>query len=122
MRPPGKTWRRAASVLIAVLVAVSSLVFGALPAHAGSHRVGYDEGLGFLGAYSTDFDGRQSGDPNLTSAVALFVWSVADPGGPAEYWRPRLLVLTVVVRHEYLRQHRLVQTLIGDASGAAQDA
>ncbi len=124
MRPPGRTWRRAASVLIAVLVAVSSLVFGALPAHAGSHGVGYDEGLGFLGAYSTDLDGRQaycidlganspfgptsgpqtvtsldslsrqdlaqlnyvlyrwgqSGDPNLTSAVALFVWSVADPG------------------------------------------
>ncbi|MBN9178793.1 MAG: hypothetical protein J0I43_15680 [Microbacterium sp.] len=60
MRPPGRTWRRAASVLIAVLVAVSSLVFGALPAHAGSHGVGYDEGLGFLGAYSTNVDGRQA--------------------------------------------------------------
>ncbi len=124
MRPPGRTWRRAASVLIAVLVAVSSLVFGAVPAHAGSHGVGYDGDLGFLGAYATDVDGRQaycidlganapfgptsgpqtvtsldslsrqdlaqlnyvlerwgqSNDPNLTAAVALYVWSVADPG------------------------------------------
>ncbi|MCS5729449.1 hypothetical protein N1031_06710 [Herbiconiux moechotypicola] len=113
-----------ASLLVVLLVAAGSVVLGTSSAHAGSHGVGYDEGLGFLGAYSTDIDGRQaycidlgadapfgqtsgpqtvgsldslsrqqlaelnyvldrwgqSGDPNITAAVALYVWSVADPG------------------------------------------
>ena len=123
-RPPGSLWRRMAALLIVLLVASGSVVLGTSPAHAGSHGAGYDEGLGFLGAYSTDIDGRQaycidlgasapfgqtsgpqtvssldslsrqqlaelnyvldrwgqSGDPNIAAAVALYVWSVADPG------------------------------------------
>lgn len=122
-RPLG-TMRSIAAALVAFLVLTASLLVGALPAHAGSHGVGYDEGLGFIGVYSTDVDGRQaycidlgadapfgqtnpaqtvtsldslsrqqlaelnyvldrwgqSGDPTITSAVALFVWSVTDPG------------------------------------------
>lgn len=122
--PPGSLWRRMASLLVVLLVAAGSVVLGTSPAHAGSHGAGYDEGLGFLGAYSTDIDGRQaycidlgeaapsaqtsgpqtvgsldslsrqqlaelnyvldrwgqSSDPNITAAVALYVWSVADPG------------------------------------------
>ncbi|HAJ16653.1 MAG TPA: hypothetical protein DCL57_00885, partial [Microbacterium sp.] len=122
--PPGSLWRHIAPLLVVLLVAAGSIVLGASPAHAGSHGAGYDEGLGFLGAYSTDVDGRQaycidlgaaapfgqtsgphtvgsldslsrqqlaelnyvldrwgqSGDPNITAAVALYVWSVADPG------------------------------------------
>lgn len=116
--------RSVVAALVAFLVLTASLLVSALPAHAGSHGVGYDEGLGFIGAYSTDVDGRQaycidlganapfgqtnpaqtvtsldalsrqqlaelnyvldrwgqSGDPTITSAVALFVWSVTDPG------------------------------------------
>lgn len=122
--PPGGVWRRMASLLVVLLVAAGSVVLGTSPAYAASHGAGYDEGLGFLGAYSTDVDGRQaycidlgaaapfdqtsgpqtvgsldslsrqqlaelnyvldrwgqSSDPNITAAVALYVWSVADPG------------------------------------------
>ena len=122
--PPGGLWRHIAALLVVLLVAAGSIVLGASPAHAASHGAGYDEGLGFLGAYNTDVDGRQaycidlganapfgqtsgpqtvgsldslsrqqlaelnyvldrwgqSGDPNITAAVALYVWSVADPG------------------------------------------
>lgn len=124
--PPGVSGavRRVVSLVVAVLIAFGTLLVGASPAQAGSHGAGYDGGAGFLGAYSTDIDGRQgycidlgaaspfgqtsgpqtvtsldslsrqqlaelnyvlarwgqSGDANLTAAVALYVWAVVDPG------------------------------------------
>lgn len=124
--PPGVSGavRRVGSLAVAVLIAFGTLLVGASPAQAGSHGAGYDGEDGFLGAYSTDIDGRQgycidlgaaspfgqtagpqtvtsldslsrqqlaelnfvlarwgqSGDPNLTAAVALYAWAVADPG------------------------------------------
>jgi len=112
------------SVLLALFLLAGSLALNAPAAHAGSLGVGYDIGMGFLGAYNTDVDGRQaycadldaaspfaqtsgpetitsldslsrqqvaelnyvldrwgqSGDANVTSAVALYVWSVTSAG------------------------------------------
>lgn len=122
--PPPITLRRMLSVLVALLLLAGTFTFGIAPAYAGSQGVGYDIGLGFLGAYNTDVDGRQaycadlgapapfgqtsgpetitamdslsrqqlaelnfalnrwgqSGDRNITAAVALFTWSITDPG------------------------------------------
>ncbi|WP_026937897.1 hypothetical protein [Gulosibacter molinativorax] len=116
--------RRWLSVLLALFLLAGSLALNAPAAHAGSLGVGYDIGMGFLGAYNTDVDGRQaycadldadspfaqtsgpetitsldslsrqqlaelnyvldrwgqSGDANVTSAVALYVWSVTSAG------------------------------------------
>ena len=122
--PPRRGVRRWLSVLLALFLLAGSLALNAPAAHAGSLGVGYDIGLGFLGAYNTDVDGRQaycadldavspfaqtygpetvtsldslsrqqlaelnyvldrwgqSGDPNTTAAVALFVWSITSAG------------------------------------------
>jgi len=122
--PPLTALRRALSVLVALLLMAGTFTLTASPAYAGSEGVGYDIGLGFLGAYNTDVDGRQaycadlgapapfgqtsgpetitamdslshqqlaelnfvldrwgqSGDRNITAAVALFTWSITDPG------------------------------------------
>lgn len=122
--PPPTRLRRWLSVLLALFLLAGSVALTAPPAHAGSLGVGYDIGVGFLGAYNTDVDGRQaycadlgsnspfsqtygpetitsldslsrqqlaelnyvldrwgqSGDPNVTAAVALLVWSITDPG------------------------------------------
>ena len=122
--PPRRGVRRWLSVLLALFLLAGSLALNAPAAHAGSLGVGYDIGMGFLGAYNTDVDGRQaycadldavspfaqtygpetvtsldslsrqqlaelnyvmdrwgqSGDPNVTSAVALYVWSVTSAG------------------------------------------
>lgn len=58
--PPSGLWRRMASLLVVFLVAASTLVLGTVPAQAGSRGVGYEGTLGFIGAYSTDVDGRQA--------------------------------------------------------------
>jgi hypothetical protein len=124
-RPPGGVIGRTIAALAVLLVALAgSVLLGVAPAHAASHGVGYDDGLNYIGAYSTDVDGRQaycidlgaaapfaqtsqaqtvtsldslsrpelaqlnyvldrwgqSGDPNVTSAVALYVWSVSSAG------------------------------------------
>ncbi|WP_157517864.1 hypothetical protein [Microbacterium resistens] len=122
--PPPTALRRVLSVLVALLLMASTFTLTAPPAYAGSEGVGYNIGLGFLGAYNTDVDGRQaycadlgapapfgqtsgphtitsldsltrqqlaelnfvldrwgqSGDRNITAAVALFTWSITDPG------------------------------------------
>jgi len=127
--PPGRrrgTRQRFATVLAVVAGLLASMSLGVAPAHAGSHGVGYDSALGFIGAYNTgqnsdgtqaycmdpgvlapfsptgggqvvsSFDSMsprqlaelnyvlskwgQSSDPNVTAAVALYTWSVADPG------------------------------------------
>ncbi len=122
--PPPTVLRRVLSVVVALLLTVGTFTLGTAPAYAGSDGVGYNIGLGFLGAYNTDVDGRQaycadlgapapfgqtsgpytitsldsltrqqlaelnfvmdrwgqSGDRNITAAVALFVWSITDPG------------------------------------------
>jgi hypothetical protein len=122
--PPRTGVRRWLSVLLALFLLAGSFALNAPAAHAGSLGVGYDIGMGFLGAYNTDVDGRQaycadldadspfaqtygpetitsldslsrqqlaelnyvldrwgqSGDPNTTAAVALFVWSVTSAG------------------------------------------
>ena len=122
--PPPTRLRRWLSVLLALFLLAGSFALTTPPAHAGSLGVGYDIGMGFLGAYNTDVDGRQaycadldapspfaqtygpetitsldslsrqqlaelnyvmdrwgqSGDPNVTAAVALFVWSHTSAG------------------------------------------
>ncbi len=122
--PPPARLRRWLSVLLALFLLAGSFALTTPPAHAGSLGVGYDIGMGFLGAYNTDVDGRQaycadldarspfaqtygpetitsldslsrqqlaqlnyvmdrwgqSGDPNVTAAVALFVWSHTSAG------------------------------------------
>lgn len=122
--PPPTALRRVLSVLVALLLMTGMFTLAAPPAYAGSEGVGYDIGLGFLGAYNTDVDGRQaycadlgapapfgqtsgphtitsfdsvsrqglaelnfvldrwgqSSDRNITAAVALFTWSITDPG------------------------------------------
>lgn len=122
--PPRTGVRRWLSVLLALFLVAGSSALNTPAAHAGSLGVGYDIGMGFLGAYNTDVDGRQaycadldanspfsqtygpetvtsldslsrrqlaelnyvldrwgqSGDPNITAAVALHVWSVTSAG------------------------------------------
>ena len=52
--------RRWLSALLALFLLAGSFALNAPAAHAGSQGVGYDIGMGFLGAYNTDVDGRQA--------------------------------------------------------------
>ncbi len=122
--PPRTAVRRWLSALLALFLLAGTFALNTPAAHAGSLGVGYNIGMGFLGAYNTDVDGRQaycvdldssspfsqtygpetitsldslsrqqlaelnyvldrwgqSGDPNITAAVALHVWSVTSAG------------------------------------------
>lgn len=60
MRSPVRWRHRAMAVLVAVFLAVGSLLASVGPAQAGSRGVGYEGASGFLGAYNTDVDGRQA--------------------------------------------------------------
>ncbi|MBN9141469.1 MAG: hypothetical protein J0H23_11645 [Micrococcales bacterium] len=74
---PGRLRRLGAAILTGAILAAGLSLGAAAPAEAGVRGVGYDEGLGFLGAFVSESDGRQA---YCIDADAPPVWNSATSG------------------------------------------